>query len=1252
MAGKDGIETKKIHPFFSAPKNRPEAPTISLARPMTPDLSGSSNPDKTCESADADGEDDGEPEDCRRKRRRTNPKPIHAAEAAQPATKRQARPKRQSRIGGDGSIARHFGQSRDDEDVEVVQEDAEVENKEAGADSILEPQTRSSLPLAQTPESTLNTEHTHDVDVDSRKKMNSTARPQILVKFNPKTGTFGSPPKPKPQTADKPGLAPSKPTGKSCQSRQMVSLIVHIDYGTDEETRLRIGEKIEDVMSGVRLSPSHGNITTAGEPRESTSARRNRDSETVQKTSRKNAPRRGKPRRLTSDEDDQYPETLQQMPKKTMPSGKQTPKKATHPFFTGKLKDTNTVATSELKEKPKSPAKTHSIFTSTPCSPRHARQVPPAKFNLPQFGMKTGGIKVPGAQHPSWPCQEMVHVYGDDRDVKPRRINSQLLTGVAGRKLKGQESHIPAEDSMVYHVMSGLELDRLAAELRVLSTEDFQSPPQELRIPERCFESGKKLRIRIDPELRTCRSPQGTTTHPAVAHAYNSVLTSSSAFDQSKCENRIWASKYAPTSADRVLQSGKEAELLRDWLLTLKVQAVHTGTPEILPSKLKQAAAPKKKRKRKKLDGFIVSSDEEGNVMDEISESEADWAPNGSQGGVKKTVVRARDIRGSKDNTRLTNAVVLSGPHGCGKTAAVYAIAKELDFEVFEISSSSRRSGKDILERIGDMTRNHLVQHHQNDLAADEVEGVSDDEVARDIKSGKQGMMTAFFKPKTSSQPKKKKPAQIILNSATENETKKLPGTKQKQSLILLEEVDILYEEDKQFWTTVIALMSQSKRPFIMTCNDESLVPLHSLNLYGIFRFGIPPKDAAVDLLLLIAANEGHALQRETVESLFESRSHDMRASIMELNYWCQIGVGDLKGGFGWIYRRWPAGTDVDQHGDKIRVVSAGTYRTGMGWLGRDAALVPSAYRSVQEELQQQLWENWGLEDLESSTSQTSWALKASKPDATRSTRLEALALSDSFAESMSAADICSMGSFTKLHEITMDPTQPGLSSKARDDFIIGCQFIDAPPLASYSNTSLHIASTMKNLSRSLLATSNNLSNPQSYYVAATNQIRDSFSNPLYTGPVVNRYDYSIAFDPIAASEKPLSSGNLDASVFDRNMKLLILDVAPYVRSIVAYDQRLQQERLHRSNLVSKGGKPQKRIRTTRSAYSALEGASRASIRREQYFAADINPHLVIRTGGEGWDALAAEATRGQRSLQSCASAPQSSDGEMDTSGD
>lgn len=144
----------------------------------------------------------------------------------------------------------------------------------------------------------------------------------------------------------------------------------------------------------------------------------------------------------------------------------------------------------------------------------------------------------------------------------------------------------------------------------------------------------------------------------------------------------------------------------------------------------------------------------------------------------------------------------------------------------------------------------------------------------------------------------------------------------------------------------------------------------------------------------------------------------------------------------------------------------------------------------------------------------------------------------------------------------------------------------------------------------------------------ATDLIRRHFSTPPVDAPAISRIDFSLAFDPIAVSDKAstASVSHLDPSVLDRNMEPITLDVAPYVRSIVAYDQNLQQQRLRLSNLISEGGQrkggPNKRMRTTRAAYSALEGGSRRTTRADRWFKAELNAYLVAKTGGSNWTDL------------------------------
>lgn len=126
----------------------------------------------------------------------------------------------------------------------------------------------------------------------------------------------------------------------------------------------------------------------------------------------------------------------------------------------------------------------------------------------------------------------------------------------------------------------------------------------------------------------------------------------------------------------------------------------------------------------------------------------------------------------------------------------------------------------------------------------------------------------------------------------------------------------------------------------------------------------------------------------------------------------------------------------------------------------------------------------------------------------------------------------------------------------------------------------------------------------------------------------LTRYDFSQAFDPISSNEKYVWSTTLEASTFDRTMTLIVEDLAPYVRSIVAYDARLQEDRLKLSNLMSEGGRKGKRMRTTRAAMSALEGGARKTTRRDRYFPTTLNHAFVLKTGMPSWIEASLVGTR------------------------
>jgi SpoVK/Ycf46/Vps4 family AAA+-type ATPase len=63
--------------------------------------------------------------------------------------------------------------------------------------------------------------------------------------------------------------------------------------------------------------------------------------------------------------------------------------------------------------------------------------------------------------------------------------------------------------------------------------------------------------------------------------------------------------------------------------------------------------------------------------------------------------------------SRLAKLFLLFGESGTGKSASVYACAKELGFKVIEINASQSRSGKQVMEIIGEATQSTRVNLHK-----------------------------------------------------------------------------------------------------------------------------------------------------------------------------------------------------------------------------------------------------------------------------------------------------------------------------------------------------------------------------------------------------------------------------------------------------------------------------------------------------------------------------------------------------------
>lgn len=270
--------------------------------------------------------------------------------------------------------------------------------------------------------------------------------------------------------------------------------------------------------------------------------------------------------------------------------------------------------------------------------------------------------------------------------------------------------------------------------------------------------------------------------HPAIAAVASAPLD----------ERESWCAAHRPRTAAAVLGNELEATYLRDWLKALSVGS-REARRIIRRVPRRKAADPDK--------DWIVDDLYAEPFSDDIYEE------------MPEAVDEPTFPLGSRPDTYpaidywIGNALLLTGPGGCGKTAAVYAAADELGWDVFEVYPGlGKRTGANLLALVGDVGKNHMVNEKKEKKSTAEAAKAMFSKAS--VKAGSQEEPVVL-----DDSPKR--------NGNAENGDHNVEAT-MKQSLILIDEADILFEEESTFWPAVVALIAESHRPVVITCNGQS----------------------------------------------------------------------------------------------------------------------------------------------------------------------------------------------------------------------------------------------------------------------------------------------------------------------------------------------------------------------------------------------------------------------------------------------
>ncbi|NXA85641.1 ATAD5 protein, partial [Melanocharis versteri] len=382
------------------------------------------------------------------------------------------------------------------------------------------------------------------------------------------------------------------------------------------------------------------------------------------------------------------------------------------------------------------------------------------------------------------------------------------------------------------------------------------------------------------------------TQKPDGVTADTGCLSDPSAPSGVEKEDMLWTEKYQPQDSSELVGNKKEIERLHSWLKEWKKRA-----------DLEEKRNQKREKEDKEQEDSLSSLD--------FKDSKSDI----------------------EEETTLCNTVLITGPPGVGKTAAVYACAQELGFKIFEVNASCQRSGRQILSQLKEATQSHQVDKkgvnahkpcffNSCSTAKSPKKMYSPKKVISPRKpplSPKGAGLKRSLPPKTlanyfkiSSKRKGndgeatseennggntqnslevKKDAQIeSINKEEGGEHNRKSAT----SLILFEEVDIIFDEDAGFLSAIKTFMATAKRPVILTTND----PTFSLMFDGYFEeinFKTPSLINSVSYLQALCLAENLRTDEMDLAALLTTNNCDIRQSVLYLQFWVRSGGGCLK---------------------------------------------------------------------------------------------------------------------------------------------------------------------------------------------------------------------------------------------------------------------------------------------------------------------------------------------------------------------
>lgn len=178
--------------------------------------------------------------------------------------------------------------------------------------------------------------------------------------------------------------------------------------------------------------------------------------------------------------------------------------------------------------------------------------------------------------------------------------------------------------------------------------------------------------------------------------------------------------------------------------------------------------------------------------------------------------------------------LIVKGPTGSCKSSSIYAALNALGGYVYEVNAGQQRSRRDIYGSLKEFCTTQIVQRRGED---------------KEFQKG----------------------------------------------VVLFEDCDILFEQDKTFWTLVQDVINFSKRPIVLTVNEETAIPGGIRDLAeeqnSVVSIRNPNKEVLKQYIWLCSFSQGFDLstnlQEKIAQDCYIDESYDLRKALMMCQWIC-----------------------------------------------------------------------------------------------------------------------------------------------------------------------------------------------------------------------------------------------------------------------------------------------------------------------------------------------------------------------------